>query len=141
MRKARQHMHGLNLITRDLPLQHLAIRVIQVPLLNQSVTLHHNKLLKLGVVPVLTLMMPGFEILIETCPAFRVCTNSVKLPLSSTFIFKGNAPSPHTKDILRCNTSIIHTTTPGLVLHKGLNLLNQCTISHIPEPLTLNHEP
>ena len=54
-------MHCLNLNTRDFPLQHLAIRVIQIPLLNQSVTFHHNKLFKLGVVPVLTLCDARFR--------------------------------------------------------------------------------
>ena len=53
-----QHMHCLNLVTGNLPLQHLPLRIIQIPLLNQSVTFHHNKLLKLGIVPMLPLRNP-----------------------------------------------------------------------------------
>ncbi len=59
VRIARKHVDGLNLVTTHLPLQHLAFRVIEVALLNQSVAFHHNKLLELGVVPVLALSDAG----------------------------------------------------------------------------------
>ena len=51
---------GSNTSLQYITVQHLAFRVIQIPLLNQSVTFHHNKLLKLGVMPMLALRNARF---------------------------------------------------------------------------------
>ncbi len=55
VRKAREHVDGGDVIAIDLPLQHFAFGIIQVPLLNQAMPLDHNELLELGIVPVLAL--------------------------------------------------------------------------------------
>ena len=52
---AREHMDSLDVVTRDFPLQHTAIGIVEVALLDKAVTRHHNELLELGVVPVLAL--------------------------------------------------------------------------------------
>ena len=52
---AREHMDGLDVVAFDLPLQHFTFGIVQVPLLDEPVALDHNKLLELGVVPVLAL--------------------------------------------------------------------------------------
>ena len=51
---AREHVHGLYLVARDFPFEHFTFRVIQVTLLDKAVTLHHNELLELRVVPMLS---------------------------------------------------------------------------------------
>jgi len=48
-------MHGLDVVAIDFPLQHFALRIVEIPLLDEPVTLDHNELLELGVVPVLAL--------------------------------------------------------------------------------------
>lgn len=53
---AGEHMDDLNVISKDLPFQHLAFRIIEVTLQDEAVAFHYNKLLKLGVVP-----MPGWR--------------------------------------------------------------------------------
>ncbi len=52
---AREHVDGLDVVAIDFPLQHFALGIVQVPLLDEPVALDHNKLLELGVVPVLAL--------------------------------------------------------------------------------------
>ena len=53
MRVAGEHVDGLDVVAVHLPLQHLALRVVEVTLLDESVTLDNNELLELGVVPML----------------------------------------------------------------------------------------
>ena len=48
-------MDGLYVVAIDFPLQHLAFRVVEVTLLDKSVTFHHYELLELGVMPMLAL--------------------------------------------------------------------------------------
>ena len=56
---AGEHVDGLDVIAINFPLQHAAFGVIEVTLLDEAVTLDHNELLKLGVVPVLALGYAG----------------------------------------------------------------------------------
>ena len=53
MRVAGEHVDGLDVVAVHFPLQHLALRVVEVALLDESVTLDNNELLELGVVPML----------------------------------------------------------------------------------------
>jgi len=55
VRIAGEHVHGSYIITAYFPLQHTALGVVEVTLLDKTVALHHNELLELGVVPVLAL--------------------------------------------------------------------------------------
>lgn len=48
-------MDSLNMVAVDLPLQNLTIGVVEAALLDKSVTLDHDELFELGVVPVLAL--------------------------------------------------------------------------------------
>ena len=48
-------MYSFNLISAHFPFQHSALRIVEVPLLDEPVALDHNELLELGVVPVLAL--------------------------------------------------------------------------------------
>ena len=50
---AGEHMHRLDVVAINLPLQHFAFGIVEVALLNQSMPFHYNELLELGVVPVL----------------------------------------------------------------------------------------
>ena len=47
-------MDSLDVVARNFPLQHFALRIIEVALLDEAVAFHHNELLELGIVPVLT---------------------------------------------------------------------------------------
>ena len=53
VRPARDHIHRFDLVPRYLELHHLA--GVDVPLLDEAVTVHHDELLPLAVVPVLPL--------------------------------------------------------------------------------------
>ena len=55
MRVTRKHVDGLDVVAIDFPLQHLAFRIVEVALLDEAVTLDHDELLELGVVPMLPL--------------------------------------------------------------------------------------
>ena len=55
MRIAREHVDSLDVIAIYLPLQNFPFRVIEITLLNETMSFYHNKLLKLGIVPVLPL--------------------------------------------------------------------------------------
>ena len=59
MRVSWEHVDGLNVIAIHLPFQHLALGIVEVTLLNQAVALDHDKLLELGVVPMLALCYAG----------------------------------------------------------------------------------
>ena len=52
---AREHVHGLDVVAIDFPLQHLPFRVIKVALLYEAVALDHDELLELRIMPVLPL--------------------------------------------------------------------------------------
>ena len=53
VRIARQHLDSLNMVAIYLPFKDFAFGVVEVALLDESVALNHDKLLKLGIVPVL----------------------------------------------------------------------------------------
>ena len=55
VRISRKHVNCLHLIATHFPFQHLALRVVQVSLLDEAMTFHHDELLELRIVPVLTL--------------------------------------------------------------------------------------
>lgn len=55
VRIARQHVDALDVVARDLELDHLPFGVVQVALLDEAVATDHDEELPLGVVPVLSL--------------------------------------------------------------------------------------
>ena len=55
MRIAGKHVDALDIVARDLKLDHLAFRVVEVALLDEAVTTDHDKELPLGIVPMLPL--------------------------------------------------------------------------------------
>ena len=50
-----EHVDDLDMVAIHFPLKHFAFRVVEVALLDKSVTLDDDELLPLGVMPVLTL--------------------------------------------------------------------------------------
>ena len=48
-------MNSLDMVAIYLPFKYFTFRVIKIPLLNQSVTFYHYKLLKYSIMPVLPL--------------------------------------------------------------------------------------
>ena len=59
VRVAGEHVDGLDVIAVDFPFEDFALRVVEAPLLDEAVALDHDKLLELGVVPVLALGNAG----------------------------------------------------------------------------------
>ena len=55
MRISWQHVHSFDLVPRHFPLQHRSLWIRHTPLLNEAMPLHHEKLLKLRMVPMLSL--------------------------------------------------------------------------------------
>ena len=59
MSVAWEHVDGLDVVAINFPFEDFAFRVIEVALLNETMTLDDDELLKLGVVPVLALGNAG----------------------------------------------------------------------------------
>ena len=57
---AREHVDGLNVVAVNFPFEDFAFGIVEVALLNETVTFDDNELLELGVVPVLTFGDAGF---------------------------------------------------------------------------------
>ena len=50
-----EHVDGLDVVAVNFPFEDFAFGIIEITLLDESVTFHDNELLELGVVPVLAL--------------------------------------------------------------------------------------